>query len=179
MNDPVALVVVSSGESPTSKTRALAVAALEQGGGALLIELSELPADALLGRRQDDALDAAVAAASAATVLVLATPIYRATYSGVLKAFLDRFATGALTNTAVVLIASAGSPAHFLALDTGGRSVVASLGGWTVPTVVYATGADFTDGTPSDTVLSSLTAALDEAWSIADRRPSPPPAGAG
>jgi FMN reductase len=175
VNDPVALVVVSAGEASSSKTRALASAALEHGGGALLIELSELPADALLGRRQDDALDAAVAAASAATVLVLATPVYRATYSGVLKAFLDRFATGALANTAVVLIASAASPTHFLALDTGGRAAVASLGGWTVPTVVYATSAEFTDGKPNDAVLASLTAALDEAWSIADRRPSPPP----
>jgi FMN reductase len=173
LSDPVALVVVSSGETATSKTRALAVAALEHGGGALLIELSELPADGLLGRVQDDAVDEAVAAASAASVLVLATPIYRATYSGVLKAFLDRFATGALTNTAVVLIATAGSPTHFLALDTGGRSVVASLGGWTVPTVVYATGADFTDGQPNEALLRSLTTALDEAWSIADRRPSP------
>jgi len=179
VNETVALVVVSAGETASSKTRALAMAAVEQGGGAMLIELSELPADALLGRRQDDALDEAVATASAATVLVLATPIYRATYSGVLKSFLDRFATGALTNTAVVLIASAASPAHFLALDTGGRAVVASLGGWTVPTVVYATSADFTDGRPNDTVLGSLTAALDEAWSIADRRPSPPPAGDG
>ena len=143
----------------------------------LLIELSELPADGLLGRRQDDAVDQAVAAASAASVLVLATPIYRATYSGALKAFLDRFATGALTNTAVVLIATAGSPTHFLALDTGGRAVVASLGGGPCPPSSTPPVPTSPTVRPNDAVLRSLTAALDEAWSIADRRPSPPDGG--
>jgi FMN reductase len=159
-------VVVSSGDSPTSKTRALAAAALDLGGEGRLIDLIGLPADALLGRRHDDMVDDAVAAASAATVLVLATPIYRATFNGTLKAFLDRFPADALSRTAVVLAATAATPDHYLSLDTGGRSVVASLGGWTVPTVVYATGADFTDGRPSDPVVAILRTALDQATSL-------------
>ena len=93
---PSDLVVVSSGDSPTSKTRALANAAIDLGGGGRLVDLVELPADALLGRRQDQAVDDAVGAASAAAVLVLATPVYRATFNGALKAFLDRFPTDAL-----------------------------------------------------------------------------------
>jgi FMN reductase len=161
------LVAVSSGDSATSKTRALAAAALELVGDGRLIDLLDLPADALLGRRADGAVDDAVAAASAAGVLLLATPVYRATFNGSLKAFLDRFPTDALTGTAVVLAATAASPAHYLALDTGGRAVVASLGGWTVPTVVYATGAEFTDGRPAPALLERLGAALDEARSVA------------
>jgi FMN reductase len=161
------LVVVSSGDSPTSKTRALANAALGLSGDGQLVDLVELPADALLGRVHDQAVDDAVAAASTAGVLVLATPVYRATYSGALKAFLDRFPTDALIRTAVVLAATAASPAHFLALDTGGRAVVASLGGWTVPTVVYATGADFTDGIPDPSLLETLGVALGQAQSVA------------
>ncbi len=161
------LVVVSSGDSPTSKTRALANAAIELGGGGRLVDLVELPADALLGRRRDDLVDAAVAAASSAGVLLLATPVYRATFNGALKAFLDRFPTDALLRTAVVLAATAASPAHFLSLDTGGRAVVASLGGWTVPTVVYATGADFTDGAPGPSLLETLEVALGQARSLA------------
>jgi FMN reductase len=161
--EPMSLVAVSSGDSATSKTRAVASTALDLGGGGRLIDLIDLPADALLGRRQDDAVDDAVAAASSASVLVLATPVYRATFSGALKAFLDRFAADSLSRTAVVLAATAGGPAHYLALDTGGRSVVASLGGWTVPTVVYATGADFDDGQPSEAITGSLRTALDQA----------------
>jgi FMN reductase len=161
------LVVVNSGDSATSKTRALANAAVELGGGGLLVDLVELPADALLGRVQNQAVDDAVAAASSAGVLVLATPVYRATYNGALKAFLDRFPTDALARTAVVLVATAASPTHFLALDTSGRAVVASLGGWTVPTVVYAIGADFTAEGPGPSVLENLSTALGQARSLA------------
>ncbi len=162
------LVVVSSGDSAASKTRALAGAALELGGGGELVDLISLPADALLGRRQDAAVDGAVEAASRASVLVLATPVYRATFNGTLKAFLDRFPTGALERTAVVLAATAATPAHFLSLDTGGRAVVASLGGWTVPTVVYATADDFAEGRPSSAVLGVLRSALAEAQALAE-----------
>ena len=37
-----------------------------------------------------------------------------------------------------------------------------------MPTVVYATGADFTDGRPSTPVLDVLRAALDEATTLAE-----------
>jgi len=164
---PSTLVVVSSGDSATSKTRAVAESALELGGGGRLIDLVELPADALLGRSRDAAVDEAVAAASGASVLVLATPIYRATFNGAIKAFLDRFGPDALSRTAVIWVGTAASPGHFLALDTGGRAVVASLKGWTVPTVVYATGADFVDGRPSAPLLDLLRIALDEAAALA------------
>ena len=87
--------------------------------------------------------------------------------NGALKAFLDRFPTDALAGTAVVLAATAGGPTHYLALDTGGRAVVASLSGWTVPTVVYATAAGFSDGVPSDAVLDTLRVALAQARSVA------------
>ena len=169
-SDRPPLVVVSAGESATSKTLALATTALTVGGGGRLIELRELPAEALLGRSRHPAVDEAVAAGSGADVLVLATPIYRATYSGSLKAFLDLFAMESLAHTAVVMMASAASPAHFLALDTGGRAVVASLGGWTVPTVVYATPADFTEREPSDVLVETTRTALDQAWSMAATR---------
>lgn len=159
----MSLVVVHAGESASSRTRALAVAALELGGGGELVELSQLPADGLLGRGADPAVEAAVAAATNASRLVLASPVYRATVSGVMKAFLDRFATGALAGTAVVLAATAGSQQHYLSLDTSGRALVASLGGWSVPTVVYATPDDIVDGKVSDELRDRLSQALDEA----------------
>jgi FMN reductase len=161
------VVAVSSGDSATSKTRALAAAALELAGGGRLIDLIDLTADALLGRGVDPEVTEAVAAASAAPVLLLATPIYRATFNGTMKAFLDRFGPDALARTAVVWLGTAAAPGHFLALDTGGRAVVASLHGWTVPTVVYATAADFSEGRPTQGVLDTLGLALAEARSLA------------
>jgi FMN reductase len=159
------LVVVHAGESASSRTRALA--AFELGGGGELVELSELSADGLLGRASDPQVEAAVTAASQASILVLASPIYRATVSGALKAFLDRFPTGAFAGTAVVLAATAAAPEHYLSLDTGGRALVASLDGWTVPTVVYATPVDIVEGKVGAETHDRLVRALDEAAIVA------------
>src|SRR5262245_40233781 len=167
----MSLVVVHAGESASSRTRAVALAALDAGGGGELVELSQLSADGLLGRAPDPDVEAAVAAASAASILVLASPVYRATVAGALKAFLDRFPTGGLTGVAVVLVATAAVPEHYLSLDTSGRALVASLEGWTVPTVVYATSGEIVDGKVSDAVRERLVKALDEAALVAAGRP--------
>jgi FMN reductase len=160
------LVAVSAGDSPSSKTRALVAAIADERDGEL-IDLSQLPADGLLGRRPDDEVERAVASASSAAVLVVATPVYRATYSGALKAFFDRFPPGGLARTAVVLVATAIAPEHFLSMDTGGRALIASLDGFTVPSVVYGTHEDFVDGSPSPELLDELRAAVDQAERVA------------
>ena len=167
------LVAISAGDSPTSKTRALAAAGLELHGGGELVELLSLSAEGLLGRHDDAAVAAAVDAAIAADVLLVASPVYRATYTGALKAFFDRFPPDSLRSTVTVLAATAIAPAHFLSLDTGMRPLVTSLGGWASPSVVYAVGDDFVDGVPGADLRSRLGAALAEASTVADalRRP--------
>lgn len=162
----MSLVAISAGESATSKTLRLVADVVAERGGEV-IDLSTLSAEGLLGRADDSEVAAAVARAASANVLVVATPIYRATYTGALKAFFDRFPADALSRTAVVLVATAGIRDHFLALDTGGRALIASLGGFVVPTVVYAVSADFVDGEPNAKLLVSLRAALDEADAVA------------
>ena len=160
-------IAVSGGETSTSKTRALAEVVLAAAGGSRVIDLSELSAEGLLGRATDPAVDEAVAAVVAADVLVLASPIYRATVSGPVKAFLDRFATDAFRGKVVVLAATAAAPQHYLALDTSGRALVASLGGTSAPTVVYGTSADFVDGAPGPALAELATRAGTEAAALA------------
>ena len=160
------LVAISAGESATSKTLKLVAGEVGARGGRV-IDLSQLDANGLLGRAEDPAVADAVVAAAAASVLVVATPIYRATYTGALKAFFDRFQPSALAKTAVVLVATAGIADHFLSLDTGGRALVASLEGTTVSKVVYAISADFVDGEPKPELLDALRAAIDQAEAVA------------
>lgn len=160
------LVAASAGESSASKTTALVRPVVEERKGEL-IELARLSSDGLLGRTGDARVAEAVETASAAGVLIVATPIYRATYTGAMKAFFDRFPPGALRRTAVVLVGTAIAHEHFLALDTSGRALVASLEGWTVPTVVYATHADFVDGEPTDDIITTLRTAVDQAEQLA------------
>lgn len=160
------LVAVSAGESATSKTLTLVAGEVGRRGGRV-IDLSTLSADGLLGRAEDPDVADAVAAAASAFVLVVASPIYRATYTGALKAFFDRFQPGALAKTAVVLVATAGIADHFLSLDTGGRALVASLDGTTVSKVVYAISSDFVDGVPNPELVAKLSAAIDQAEAVA------------
>ena len=166
MTQAVRVVAVSAGESPDSKTLALVAPVVDEHRGEV-IDLSQLSAEGLLGRAEDAVVSSAVEVAANADVLIVATPIYRATYTGALKAFFDRFAPGALRGTTVVLVATAKIREHYLALDTGGRALIASLDGQTAPSVVYATGDDFVDGVPTAGVLDRLRAAVGEAIRLA------------
>ncbi|MDT4914292.1 MAG: reductase [Pseudonocardiales bacterium] len=57
---------------------------------------------------QPDALDVI----TRARLLLVATPSYKGTYTGLLKVFLDQLPTGALDGVVAVPVAVAGSPAH-------------------------------------------------------------------
>ena len=62
-----------------------------------------------------------------ARALVIATPVYKAAYSGVLKVFLDLLPQFGLSGKTVLPLATGGSLAHVLALDYGLRPVIQSL----------------------------------------------------
>lgn len=70
----------------------------------------------------------ALAAAAGASVLVVATPTYKASYTGLLKAFLDRLHGGALRATVAVPVTVAAAPTHRLVADLQLRPVLAELG---------------------------------------------------
>ena len=76
-----------------------------------------------------------------ADALVVATPVYKAAYSGVLKVFLDLLPQSALRGKAVLPLATGGSPHHMLALDYDLRPVLQSLGARHILPGVYATDA--------------------------------------
>jgi FMN reductase len=71
--------------------------------------------------------------------VVLATPVYKAAYSGVLKALLDLLPSGALAGKAALAIASGGSPAHSLAVEYALGPLLAALGAGQVLAGVYLT----------------------------------------
>jgi FMN reductase len=170
----VSLLAINASPSSTSKTHAVAAAAVELAGEGRVADLGGLDAEGLLGRRPDDSVALLLEEMAAVDCLVLVTPVYRATYSGLLKVVFDQLAPGALAGTACVLAATAAAPVHYLSLDTGLRSLVASVEGWTVPTVVYALPTHFDDdGWPLQAVLERLAAALGEASQVVRGRQDP------
>ena len=80
----------------------------------------------------------ALAQVESASALVIATPVYKAAYSGVLKVFLDLLSQTALKGKVVLPIATGGSPHHMLALDYALRPVLQSLGARHILPGVYA-----------------------------------------
>lgn len=79
-----------------------------------------------------------------ADVVVVATPVYKAAYSGVLKVFLDLLPQTALAGKTVLPLATGGSPNHMLALDYALRPVLQSLGAKHILSGIYATDAQVT-----------------------------------
>jgi FMN reductase len=99
-----------------------------------------------------------------AQAIVVATPVYKAAYSGVLKVLLDLLPQTALKEKAVLPLATGGSPHHMLALDYALRPVLQSLGARHILPGVYATDAQVTL-TPEEAYVihPDIEARLDEA----------------
>jgi FMN reductase len=98
-----------------------------------LIQVRDLPAeDLLFGRFDSPAIQQAGATLSEAQVVIVATPIYKAAYSGVLKAFLDLLPSQSLANKVILPIATGASPTHLLAIGYALNPVLAELGATTI-----------------------------------------------
>lgn len=106
------------------------------------LQVRELPAHALLRADLDDPVVAeAVAQVAAADAIVIGTPVYKASFSGVLKTFLDLLPQDGLAGKLVLPLATGGSQSHMLAIDYALRPVLASLGPRHILPGIYATAA--------------------------------------
>jgi FMN reductase len=172
-NSGTIVVGISGSPSARSKSRTLlehALAALaERGATPSLIDLASLPADALLGRRRSDDVDEALARVNRATIVVASTPVYRATYSGLLKVFFDLLPVNGLVEKVAIAIATGGSPAHQLVIDHGLRPLFGSVGAITTPTAIYGTDSAFENGVPQEALITRIAQAAGEAVMLSER----------
>jgi FMN reductase len=118
-----------SGSSRTAKLAALVGARLSQVGiDSSLLDVRSLPAEDLLHARADaPAIKGALERVENARGIIVATPVYKAAYSGLLKTFLDVLPQFGLRNKVVLPLATGGTPAHVLAIDYALRPVLSSL----------------------------------------------------
>jgi FMN reductase len=104
------------------------------------IQVRDLPAHALLHAETSDlAIKRALAAVADADAVIIATPVYKASYTGLLKAFLDLLPQDGLAGKLVLPLATGGSQSHMLALDYALRPVLHALDARHVLTGIYAT----------------------------------------
>ena len=104
------------------------------------LHVRDLPAQALLHAdfRSVD-LNAATSQVAQADAIIIATPVYKEAYSGILKTFLDVLPQDGLAGKLVLPLATGGSQSHMLALDYALRPVLSSLSPRHVLPSIYAT----------------------------------------
>jgi FMN reductase len=143
--------IVGISGSPSARSRSawllqLALTRLEASASASTsLQLRDLPADALLSAdARHPLLHVALQRVAQAQVVVVATPVYKAAYSGLLKVFFDLLPTDALADKTVLPLATGGSAGHQLALDYTLRPLLAAVGARHVLDSVFATDAQLT-----------------------------------
>lgn len=127
------VVSISGSPSRTSRTARLLrrVGSQLDARGHTVVHLAvrDLPAAALLaGDTSDPEIAAAVELIERAEAVVIGTPVFKAAYSGLLKAFLDLLPQYGLAGKTALPLATGGSPAHVLVVDYALRPVLQSLG---------------------------------------------------
>ncbi|MFC0534093.1 NADPH-dependent FMN reductase [Phytohabitans kaempferiae] len=141
--------VVVGNPKPQSRTRRIAEVladAVAEVTGATehqVFDLADLAAS--MFQWPSDELDRCTAAVAGSDLVVIASPTFKATYTGLLKAFLDRYPTDGLAGVVAIPVMSGGSPAHSMAPDAYLRPLLVELGA-SVPTrSLYVTMAQLSE----------------------------------
>lgn len=186
----VRIAVVTAGLSNPSSSRILAdqlsgasARALAEAGEEVQVDVVELRplahalADRLLTGFPSGELAEAIGVVTTADALVVVSPVFSASYSGLFKTFFDVLEPGALVGVPVLMGATAGTARHSLVLEHAMRPLFSYLRATPVPTAVFAASEDFgatADGTLSDRVeraAGELAALVTGAGSRANGRP--------
>jgi len=144
-----AMTILTISGSPSRHSRSsallghLAHALAAAGHPVQHVGLKDIPAEDLIGAHVHSAGARALRLKlEAAHALVIATPVYKASIGGGLKALLDLLPEDALAGKVVLPVATGGSLTHLLALEYAFKPVLAALGARTILGGVFATDKD-------------------------------------
>ncbi|TNC48550.1 FMN reductase [Rubellimicrobium rubrum] len=98
-----------------------------------------------------------------ADALVVGTPVYKGSYTGLFKHLFDLVEPTALAGKPVLLTATGGGEKHALVVEHHLRPLFGFFEAATLPTGIYAGAADFVDGVPaSPALLARIDRAVDQ-----------------
>jgi FMN reductase len=149
------LAVIAAGLTQPSSTRLLAdrlteatIHGLGRGSDAVVevVEVRDIAHDLtnnVLTGFAAPALQERLDAITGADAIIVATPIYAASYSGLFKMLVDVLPKDSLRDKPVLLGATGGTARHSLALDHALRPLFAYLGALVAPVAVYAASEDW------------------------------------
>ena len=129
-------------------------------------------ADGRPPEQYNDDTAAIVASVSAADGVIIASPVYRGSFTGALKNLLDHLPLESLAGKPVGIIAMGATQHHFLGVDWHLRDVLAWFGALVVPTSVYLASADFVDGQLGESAKQDLKDLADAVIKLKDVAPA-------
>jgi FMN reductase len=174
MSEKLKVVAVSGGLQRPSRTLALVEAIVARIADLVpldlhIVELSEIAADVgttLDRRTASSVVEAHLRAIEEADALIVASPVFRASFTGLFKHLFDLVGQDALVDVPVLLAATGGSERHALVLEHQLRPLFSFFQARTLPIGVYASTHDFTD-------YQVTNAALHERIALAAERAVP------
>jgi len=178
-NGSFKVAVVSAGLRIPSRTRTLALEIANAVCDRVKIETTAVDVSTLWTRiavlaspkDADQEVQAAFRAVEEADLLITASPIFKASYTGAFKHFFDLLAPDALVGKHVILAATGGSERHSLALEHHFRPLFSFFAANTLPTTVYAVEKDIVDGAHIvEPVAQRIAKVADEAALILRQR---------
>lgn len=174
------VVAVSGSLHEPSKTTALLRAIAEAVAARIdvdvrIIELTEIgPGLAGALRRDDlpDAVEQQLRAIEDADLLIVGSPVYRASFTGLFKHLFDFIGQYALVGKPVLLAATGGGERHALIIEHQLRPLFAFFQALTLPLGVYASNTDFDEyEIVSPQILSRVTLAAERALPLVGYAP--------
>ena len=180
------MLVVTLGGSPSQRSRSGVLLdktrqwLQDKGVEVVSYQIRDFPAEDLLHARFDSpkVIDLLQQVANA-DGLVIATPVYKASFSGALKTVLDLLPERALAHKVVLPIATGGSIAHMLAVDYALKPVLSALKAQELLHGIFAEDSQIAYGEGSaqaqlvPVLEQRLHEALEQLYSAMARRPKP------
>lgn len=163
------LVAIVGSVTPPGRLRRAVDEAAERlqgrgGADAQVIDLAEVTLGFADGRPPEafgDDSAATVEAIASADAVLLATPVYRGSFTGSLKNLIDLTPIEALRGKPTAIVAMGATTHHFLGADRHLRDVLTFFGALVTPVSVYLSSADFVNGAPSPEASADLDLLLD------------------
>jgi len=180
------MLVVTLGGSPSQRSRSGVLLdhakrwLNQQGVEVVSYQVRDFPAEDLLHARFDSPkIIDLLQQIENADGLVIATPVYKASFSGALKTVLDLLPERALSHKVVLPIATGGSIAHMLAVDYALKPVLSALKAQEMLHGIFADDSQIAYGEGSakaqlaPVLEQRLSEALEQFYSALARRPKP------
>ena len=180
------MLVVTLGGSPSQRSRSGVLLdhakrwLNQQGVEVVSYQVRDFPAEDLLHARFDSPkIIDLLQQIENADGLVIATPVYKASFSGALKTVLDLLPERALSHKVVLPIATGGSIAHMLAVDYALKPVLSALKAQEMLQGIFAEDSQIAYGEGSaqaqlvPVLEQRMNESLEQFYSALARRPKP------